>query len=88
MSQEYIELIGSSAFELQCVDRVLSELARPTMDEASMAPATRDALLRLGICVGGNATRKDLIAVLWGRKRSLLRRIKAAGDWGPARPVA
>ncbi|MDQ6880419.1 MAG: hypothetical protein M3082_22480 [Candidatus Dormibacteraeota bacterium] len=88
MSQEYIELNGSYAFDLQCVDKVLSALARPTTDEDWMKPSIRDGLLRQGICVGGHASRADLIALLWGRKRSLLRRISATGDWGPARPVA
>jgi hypothetical protein len=53
-----------------------------------MKPSTQDGLLRLGICVGGQASRTDLITLLWGRKRSLLRRISAADDWGPMPPVA
>jgi hypothetical protein len=88
MSQEHIELRANSAFELRRVDRVLGELARPCLDGDSMPPATREALLQIGIVVGGSASRKDLIEGLWGRKRSLLRQMSALGDWGPARPVA
>jgi hypothetical protein len=88
MSQEYIELRGSSAVELRRVDLVLSELARPMIDEESMPPATRQALLHLGICVGGEASRKDLIERVWERKRALLRQISEHDDWGPLQPVA
>lgn len=88
MSQEYIELRGSSAIELCRVDRVISEVARPSLDQDSMSPSTRDALARLGICVGGDAQRKDLIERLWDRKRSLLSRMSAIGDRGPMRPGA
>jgi len=88
MSQEHIELRGSSVIELRRVDRVISELARPALDEDSTSPATREALLQLGICVTGDASRRDLIKRLWGRKRSLLRQMSALGDWGPVQPVA
>jgi hypothetical protein len=88
MSEEHIELRGSNAFELQRLERVLSGLARPALDEDSMAPSTRDALLELGICVGGGASRRDVIERLWGRKRSLIRQMSAFGDWDPTQPVA
>jgi hypothetical protein len=88
VSQEHIELRGYSVIELRRVDRVISELARPALDEDSMTPATREALLQLGICVAGEASRRDLIQRLWGRKRSLLRQMSALGDWGPMQPVA
>jgi hypothetical protein len=88
MSQEHIELRGSSAIELRRVDRILSELARPALQEDSVLPSTMDALVQLGICAGGEGSRKDLVEGLWARKRSLLRRMSALGDWGPNRPVA
>ena len=44
MSQEYIEPRGSSAVELARVDCILNELARPTLDEDSIPPATRAAV--------------------------------------------
>jgi hypothetical protein len=88
MSQDYIELHGSRAFELRRVDSILSELARPALDEDSIAQSTRVALLQLGICVAGDASRKDLVERLWGRKRSLRRQLSALGDRGPMRPVA
>jgi hypothetical protein len=88
MSQEYIELSGSRAFELRRVESVLSKLARPALDEDSIAPSTRAALLQLGISVAGDASRKDLVERLWGRKRSLRRRLTALGDGGPLLPVA
>jgi hypothetical protein len=88
MSQEYIELRGSNAIELRRVDRVLSELARPVLEEDSMPAGTRDALVQLGICVGGEASRKILIERLWGRKRSLLTKMSALDDSGQLPPVA
>jgi hypothetical protein len=88
MSQDVIELRGSSAFELRRLDRVLSDLARPALVEDSMATSTREALLQMGICVGGDASRRDLIERLWGRKRSLLRQMSSLGDRGPSQPVA
>ena len=88
MSQEHIELRGSSAFELRRVDFVLTELARPVLNDDSVEAATRDALLQLGICVGGEASRRDLIARVWSRKRALLRQMSALDDWGPMQPVA
>jgi hypothetical protein len=88
VSQEHIELRGTSAFELRRVDFVLRELARPVLLEDSVGAATRDALLQLGFSVGGEASRRDLIERVWGRKRALLRRLSALDDWGPMQPVA
>jgi hypothetical protein len=88
MSQEHFELRGSSAFELRRVEVVLTELARPVLYEDSVEAATRAALLELGICVGGEASRRDLIERVWGRKRALLRQMSAPDDWGPLQPVA
>jgi len=88
MSQEHFELRGSSAFELRRVDLVLTQLARPVLEEGLVGAVTRDALLQLGICVGGEASRKDLVERVWGRKRALLRQLSALDDWAPMRPVA
>jgi hypothetical protein len=88
MSQDYVELRGSGAFELRRLDRVLSELTRPALDENSIAPATRVALVQLGICVAGDALRTDVIERLWGRKRSLLRQMGSTNNRGPFQPVA
>jgi hypothetical protein len=88
MSQEHIELRGSSAFELRRVDRILTELARPALHEDSMGASTVDALVQLGICEAAGASRRDLIERLWDRKRTLLRQMSALGDWGPYQPVA
>jgi hypothetical protein len=88
MSQEHIELHGSGAFELRRVDLVLTQLARPVLDEDSVVSSTRAALLQLGICVGGEASRRDLIERVWGRKRALLRQVSGLDDWGPMQPVA
>jgi hypothetical protein len=88
MSQEYNQLSGQSAVELERVDRILSELARPSLDEESIAPQTRAAMVQVGIVVSGRASRKDLIESLWSRKRSLRRQVASFGDWGPLQPVA
>jgi len=88
MSQEYIELRGSGAVELARVDCILNELARPTLDEDSIPPSTRAAMVQVGIVVSGRASRKDLIESLWGRKRTLLRRSGSLHGWGPMQPVA
>jgi hypothetical protein len=88
MSQEYVELSGTSVIELRRVDRILSELARPCLAEESIAPQTRAAMVQVGVVVSGRASRKDLIECLWSRKRSLLRQVGRLGDWGPTQPVA
>jgi hypothetical protein len=88
MSQDYIQIRGSGAFEVRRIDRVLSELARPALGEDSIARSTRVALLQLGIFVAGDASRRDLIEQLWGRKRVLLRQVSSTSDWGPLRPIA
>jgi hypothetical protein len=88
MSQEHIELRAASVAELRRVDRILSELARPTLDEESITPQTRAAMVQVGIVVSGRASRKDLIDRLWSRKRSLRRQVGSLGDWGPMQPVA
>jgi hypothetical protein len=88
MSQDYVDLRGSGAFELGRLDRVLSELTRPALGKSSIAPATRVALMQLGICVAGDASRRDLVERLWGRKRSLLRQMNSTSDWGTFQPVA
>jgi hypothetical protein len=88
MNQDYIELRGTSAFELRRLDRAISDLARPALDENWMPQSTRDALLQLGICVGGDASRRDIIERLWGRKRSILRQMSSLSNWGPTQPVA
>ena len=88
MSQEHIELRGTRVVELRRVDRILSELSRPTLDEDSITPQTRAALVQVGMVVSGLASRKDLIQSLWDRKRVLLRQVGSLGDWGPMQPVA
>jgi hypothetical protein len=88
MSQEHTELRGSSAVELTRVDRILSELARPTVGDNSIPPSTRAAMVHVGIVVSGQASRKDLIESLWGRKRILLRQSGSLGGWSPLQPVA
>lgn len=88
MSQEFIELRGSSVVELRRVERILLELARPTLDDEAIPPSTRAAIVQVGIVGSGRASRKDLIERLWGRKRTLLRQAGSLDDWGPMQPVA
>lgn len=88
MSQEHMELRGAGVMEIRRVDRILSELTRPTLDEESVTPQARAAMVQVGIVVSGRASRKDLIESLWSRKRSLLRQVGSLGDWGPMQPVA
>ena len=88
MSQDFRELRGSSVVELRRLDRILSGLARPTLEEESMAVSTLVALREIGIVVCGKASRTHLIERLWARKRTLLRRAGSVGEWGPWQPVA
>ena len=83
-----MELRGAGVMEIRRVDRILSELTRPTLDEESVTPQARAAMVQVGIVVSGRASRKDLIESLWSRKRSLLRQVGSLGDWGPMQPVA
>ena len=83
MSQEYVELRGSAVVELRRVEHILTELARPTLEEHSISPSTRAAMVQAGSIVSGRASRMDLIERLWGRKRSLLRQVGSVGKWGP-----
>lgn len=88
MSQDYVDLRGSGAFELRRLDRVLSELTRPSLAENSIAPDTQVALAQLGIGVAGDTSRRDIVERVWGRKRSLLRQMSSSSDWGTFQPVA
>lgn len=88
MSQDFMERRGSSIIELRRLDRILSDLARPTLEVESMAASTRAALLEIGIVVSGEASRRHLIERLWARKRTLLRGAGSVGEWGPWQPVA
>jgi hypothetical protein len=88
MSQDYVELRGSGAFELRRLDNVLAELTRPALADDSITTATRAALLQLGICVTGDASRREIVERLWGRKRSVFRQMRSIDTWGPFQPVA
>ena len=88
MSQDFVELRGSRVIELRRLERILSDLARPTLEVESMEPATRAALMQIGIVVGGEPSRRYLIERLWARKRGLLRQEVSGGGWGPLQPVA
>ena len=88
MSEEYIELRGSTFVDLRRVDLILSQLARPSLDQDSIPTSTRAAMVHVGIVVSGRPSRKDLIESLWRRKRSLLRQVSSLGDWNPLHPVA
>jgi hypothetical protein len=46
MSEEYVELRGSTLIELTRVDLILCQLARPTLDEDSIPTSTRAAWCR------------------------------------------
>lgn len=88
MSQDYVELPGSGASELRRLDRVLSELTRPSLAEESIAHPTRVALAQLGIFVAADASRRDLVERVWGRKRSLRSQMSSRNDWDTFQPVA
>jgi hypothetical protein len=61
MSQDIMELRGSRVIELRRLDRILTDLSRPTLEEVSMAPSTRAALMQVGVVVSGEASRRHLI---------------------------
>jgi len=88
MSQDFMEMRGSRVIELRRLDRILSDLARPTLEEESMSPSTRAALMQVGVFVSGEASRRILIERLWARKRNLLRQGGSSADRGPWQPVA
>lgn len=88
MNQDQIELRGLRAIELQRLDRILAELARPAVVADAIDPATRERLMDLGIVFGEASRRSALIARVWDRKRDLIHRMSAAGDWNPLPPSA
>ena len=88
MSQDFMELRGSRVIELRRLERMLSDLARPTLEEESMSPSTRAALMQVGVVVSGEASRRILIERLWARKRNLLGQGGSSADRGPWQPVA
>jgi hypothetical protein len=80
--------MSQEGIELRRLERILSELARPTLHHESITLSTRVAMMQIGLVVSGQASRRDLIERLWGRKRTLLRRLSLVGDRGPMQPVA
>jgi hypothetical protein len=74
---------GMPAFELHRLDRILSELARPSLDPRVIDPQTRERLAGVGIAVGGRLSRSSLIERVWDRKRELMQRMSRRDQWGP-----
>jgi hypothetical protein len=74
---------GSSAHELYRLDRVLTQLTRPTISGAGVPPAVYDQLRALGLPSQRSARREQLIAQVWGRKRPLLWQLDDSDDLLP-----
>jgi hypothetical protein len=72
--------------ELNRLDRILAQLTRPSPLDASLPAALNDQLRALGLSLGREPRREELIAELWGRKRPLMRQLYAFDD--PMPPCA
>jgi hypothetical protein len=83
LSQDQLELRGPDAFELHRLDRILGELARPSLDARAIDPETRERLAGVGIVIGGAPCRSSLIERVWGRKRELMHSLSGPDHLGP-----
>jgi hypothetical protein len=74
---------GTGAFgswlELHQLDRLLTQLTRPSLVGDGVSPALRDELRSLGLSVSRTG-RKELVERVWGRKRPLLRQLGLDDD--------
>lgn len=79
-------MFGSRWHQLQVLDHLISEIARPSLAQETLSPSVSDQLRALGLSVGRSPRREELIAELWGRKRPLLRELNTFQD--PIPPCA
>ncbi len=80
------DLFGSRWQELHLVDQLLTQLTRPALAGAGIPSSVKDQLQTLGVQIGRAASREELIAELWGRKRPLMRQLYAFDN--PTPPCA
>jgi hypothetical protein len=80
------DLFGSRWHELDILDTLLAQLARPSLAGAPLPASVHDQLRSLGVPAGLAPSREELISRLWGRKRPLMRQLNAFDD--PMPPCA
>lgn len=79
-------MFGSGWHQLHVLDRLISQLTKPSLPEEALSQSVSEQLRALGVPVDRAARREELIAELWGRKRPLLRQLDAFDD--PIPPCA
>ena len=86
MDADGMGMMGARWEELNELDRLLGQLARPSLLGARVPHSLRDELREKGLCLGRSDDREELIEKLWSRKRPLLRQLSAFDD--PLPPCA
>jgi len=86
MDVEGSGMLGARWEELNELDRLLSQLARPSRLGARVPHSVREQLREKGVFMGRGARREQLIESVWSRKRPLLRQLHAMDD--PLPPCA
>lgn len=62
------------------LDRLLSTLSRPVRVGARVPKTVRAEMTGLGLEIGRAACRRELIELLWERKRPLIRQFRQVDD--------
>lgn len=86
MAQQGRETWGARRYELSELDRLLAMLTRPVRLGARVPKTVRSELTGLGLGTGRAACRRELIELLWERKRPLIRQLHRLDD--PPPPAA
>ena len=58
--------------QLRVLDRLLAQLTRPVPVGADLPDGVSEQLQDMGVSLGLAASREDLVAQVWGRKRPLM----------------
>ena len=76
---------GAQWVELNHLDRLLTQITRPSLAGSGVPPAVEDDLESIGLSAYRTG-RKELVQRVWGRKRPLLRCLEPDDD--PIPPCA
>ena len=79
-------MLGARWEELNELDRLLSQLARPSRLGARVPHSVRAELRAKGVFMSRGTRREQLIESVWSRKRPLLRQLHSMDD--PLPPCA